>query len=142
MTKTRTPSRNPNRARITVDPAGNWRLYAPILPAGCTALGVVTRGTDVGALFVTRAGVYALCNAGLISALDQRKARAALREVGALPDNRGGPREGAGRPAIGRSYTIKLDDASAAALRGLGVGNLSEGIREAARRVIAAPETI
>lgn len=130
---------SPNRARITIDPAGNWLLYAPILPAGCTACGVVTRGTDVGALFVTRVGIYVLCNAGVISSLDQRKVLTALRDAGVIPEVRGGPREGSGRPAIGRSYTVRLDDAAATALRGLGGGNLSEGIREAARRMIDAP---
>ena len=130
---------SPNRARITVDPAGNWRLYAPILPAGCEALGVVTRGTDVGALLLTGAGIYVMCTDGAICSIDQRKVRSALLAAGVLRDERGGPQAGAGRPAIGRAYTVKLDDASATVLRALGGGNLSAGIREAARKLSAAP---
>lgn len=50
---------------------------------------------------------------------------------------RGGKRKGAGRPAIGDRYTMRLDDQTVETLRQLGGGNLSEGAREAARRLKA-----
>ena len=37
--------------KLTVDAAGNWRLYTNTVPAGAVVLGTVTRdGTDTGAL--------------------------------------------------------------------------------------------
>lgn len=62
-------------ANITVDPAGNWRLYWPgPLPAGATAHGVVTRNKtrEAGALLRTGAGVWVQGNNGVMRSLDQR----------------------------------------------------------------------
>lgn len=47
------------------------------------------------------------------------------------------PRRGRGRPAIGTRRLVVLDDATVAVLQQLGAGNLSAGIREAARLVAA-----
>ena len=67
-----------NRGRLAVQLGGNWRLYALTVPAGCKVLGVVHRGCEAGALVLTGAGVYAMLNAGVLTALDQRKVLAAL----------------------------------------------------------------
>jgi hypothetical protein len=68
-----------NRARLTVDLSGNWRIYTNTLPTGASALGTVTRGIgDTGALVRTQAGIYVQCNAGVLRSLDQRKVAAAL----------------------------------------------------------------
>jgi len=54
---------------------------------------------------------------------------------------KGGPRKGAGaKPLYSeamRRFQVMLDDATAEKLKALGEGNLSAGIREAARRVMA-----
>ena len=70
-----------NRGRITVNPAGAWKLYANTLPAGSTPLGTVTRdGIDTGALVRFDAtGLYAQINAGAVRNLDRRKVEAALQ---------------------------------------------------------------
>lgn len=67
-----------NRARLTVTPDGPWRQYQHQPPPGWQMLGVVQRGMEIGALGLSPAGVLAMLNAGAVSALDQRKARAAL----------------------------------------------------------------
>lgn len=75
-----------NRARLTVDANGPWRLYAgagwPL--AGWTMIGTVTRGIgDTGALGLSPAGVYCQINAGAVRSLDQRKIAAALDDSNA-----------------------------------------------------------
>ena len=47
---------------LTVDLAGNWRLYTNRLPAGARALGVVNSRGASGALAQTTAGVYVRLN--------------------------------------------------------------------------------
>lgn len=47
------------------------------------------------------------------------------------------PRRGRGRPSIGGRRQVVLDDETVAILQRLGSGNLSAGIREAARLVLA-----
>lgn len=73
--------RTDNRARLTINRAGNWRLYAgygwPL--AGWTMLGVVTRGAgETGALGLSPAGVYCQINAGVVRSLAQHKVIGAL----------------------------------------------------------------
>ena len=57
---------------------------------------------------------------------------------------RGGSRKGAGlAPDAGGAkterHTVTIDAATAARMKALGAGNLSRGIREAARRLLAGP---
>ena len=111
-----------NRGRITVDPAGNWRLYINALPAGAVPLCTVTRdGTDTGALVrYVATGLYAQVNAGAVRSLDGRKVAAALGTTG--------------RPAEiedGRRVSVYLDPKSIAAAEVLGEGSISAGIRRA-----------
>lgn len=111
-----------SRGRITVDAAGNWRLYSNTLPAGAVPLGTVTRdGTDTGALVRYEAtGLYAQVNAGAVRGLDGRKVAAALGL--------------AGRPAQmegGRNVNVYLDPQSIAVAQALGDGSISAGIRKA-----------
>ena len=112
--------------RITVDPAGNWRLYSETLPDGATPLGTVTReDADVGALVrFEKTGRYAQVNGGAARNLDGRKVAGAL---GMLP----------GRPlgtGTGKRVNVYLDALSLAAAAALGDGNVSLGIREALRQ--------
>lgn len=70
--------------RYTVTLGAGWRLYAPVLPTGAEAIGVIHRGRgDTGALVLTPAGLYAQANAGALRSLDQRAADSA-RFVAAL----------------------------------------------------------
>ena len=52
-------------------------------------------------------------------------------------ETRGGPGRGQGRKPVGdtpaKKYNVTLDEATADALRAYGGGNLSEGVRRAAR---------
>lgn len=112
-----------NRVRLTVDPGGNWRLYTNSMPAGCTALGTVTRGGETGALVITEAGIYSMLNERVYSTLDQRKVNAALD-----------PEDGRGRPTEmdgGKRRNIYIDAASWDMALNLGDGNASVGIRKA-----------
>lgn len=73
--------RTDNRARLTVDLRGNWRLYAgagwPVW--GWQMLGTVERGEgDVGALARSPAGAYCQVNAGAVRSLSQHKIEAAM----------------------------------------------------------------
>ena len=52
---------------------------------------------------------------------------------------RGGRREGAGRPRVGSRRQVVLDDDTVAVLTELGDGNLSAGIREAAQIIAQTP---
>jgi hypothetical protein len=45
-------------------------------------LGTIQRGMEIGALGRSAVGVLAMLNAGAVSVLDQRKARAALEAAG------------------------------------------------------------
>lgn len=69
-----------NRSRITVDLAGAWQHYSPVLPVGYVAHGTVQRGTgETGALVLSeRTGIYLQANAGVMRSLDQSKVKAAL----------------------------------------------------------------
>ena len=67
-----------NRDRLTITPGGPWRLYQHTVPPGWEMLGTVQRGMEIGALGQSAVGVLAMLNAGSVSVLDQRKARAAL----------------------------------------------------------------
>lgn len=109
-----------NRNKITVDPAGKWKLYTNTIPRGSTALGTVTRGmSDTGALArIEATGAYVQVNAGAIRSLDGRKVAAALGIIG--------------RPAQmvdGKRVNVYLDSASIAAAKKIGDGSVSEGIR-------------
>jgi len=69
-----------NRGRLTIDPAGAWRLCTNTLPADCTPLGTITRnGTDTGALvLMSKTGIYVQVNAGIIKTLPQAKVAAVM----------------------------------------------------------------
>lgn len=67
-----------NRARLTVDPLGPWRLYQRAVPAGWEIMGTVQRDLEIGALARSRTGQLAQLNGGVVRSLDQRKAEAAL----------------------------------------------------------------
>lgn len=111
-----------NRSRITVDTAGNWKLYSNTVPAGAEALGTVTRGIgDTGALIrYTETGKYAQLNAGAIRTLDGRKVAAALGTTGRPSEMQHGKR-----------VQVYLDADSLSAAERLGNGNVSAGIRAA-----------
>lgn len=67
------------RARLTVDQNGPWRMYQPRVPAGWEMLGTVQRGMEIGALARNKeTGIYAQLNGGAAKTLDQRKVSAAL----------------------------------------------------------------
>lgn len=125
-----------NRSRLSADPGGAWRLYwgAMPLPAGMQSIGTITRGVgDTGALLRTAIGLYAQGNAGVLRTLDKRKVAAALD---AATHTLGGARPGAGRPDIGAiRKNVTLDQSSICALRALGDGDLSRGIRRAATQI-------
>ncbi len=129
-----------NRGRLAVYLGGAWRIWwgnAP-LPVGAQALGTITRNVgDNGALLLLPSGIYSQGNAGVLRTLDQRKVAAALEQ--AAPGH-GGARPGGGkRTADGAQGVIRknvtLDAASIDALRALGDGDLSLGIRRAAARL-------
>jgi hypothetical protein len=131
-----------NRARLSVQLGGAWRPYwgNRQLPASAEALGTITRGVgDTGALIRTGYGQYMQGNAGVLRHLDQRKIAACL----ASPPtgySHGGARPGGGiKPADGVQSVIRknvtLDQASIDALRKLGDGDLSLGIRLAAAKL-------
>ena len=110
---------HPNRGRLTVDPNGDWRLHAKILPPGATAHGTITRddGTT-GALIRTAVGLYAQLNGAVLRSLDGRSVAAAMGH--------------AGRPSSvteGRRVNAYLDPDSIEVAGRLGNGNTSEGIR-------------
>lgn len=130
-----------NRGRLTVDLGGKWRIYTNTLPAGSRALGTVTRdGYDTGALVLIEAtGLYVQANADAIRSLPQAKISAALAEV---RTGKGGPGRGQGLKAADgatglQRTNITIDPASAEILRAYGDGDLSLGIRRAARLVAA-----
>lgn len=70
-----------NRFRLSVNPEGNWRLYAPVRPENMVMLGIVRRGQQVGALARTQAGIYVMLCGGGLSTLPQHKVAAALRQA-------------------------------------------------------------
>lgn len=123
------------RGRLTVDLGGNWRRYTNTIPAGSQCLGTVTtaRG-ETGALLFTASGIYARLNAGALVSLPQ----AAVDEARA--GTRGGPGRGQGAKAADgatglKRVNVSLDEASIEALRQLGDGELSLGIRRAAAHI-------
>lgn len=112
-----------NRDRLTVDPDGDWRQYAKIIPHNYTPLGTVTRDGQTGALVrIETTGVYVQLNGAGIRNLPGRKIAAALGLVGR-------PAEMAG----GRRVNVYLDAESLKIAADLGNGNVSEGIRTALR---------
>lgn len=129
-----------NRGRLAVDLGGAWRIYwgSGPLPAGAQALGTIRRDIgDTGALLRMPAGNYAQGNAGALRTLDGRKVAAAIE---AAEPRRGGARQGGGvKPADGAQGVLRknvtLDQASIDALRKLGGGDLSLGIRLAAAKL-------
>lgn len=67
------------RAKLTVDATGPWRLYQWVELPGWQMLGTVQRGSDVGALARnTQTGALVMMRGGAASMLDQRKAVASL----------------------------------------------------------------
>ena len=69
---------SPNRGRYTVQIDGPWRLYTRICPAGWQMVGTIQRGSEIGALAISPAGIYAQLNAGVVRTLEQNKIIAAL----------------------------------------------------------------
>jgi len=127
---------HPNRGRIAIDPAGNWRIYTATLPQGAVPLGIVTRASGNGALVrIEATGIYVQVNAGAIRSLPQGKIRTALGL-----SKHGGAGRGQGRRADDgatelQRKQVKLDQQTIDAMTDIGDGNLSLGIREAARRL-------
>lgn len=113
-------------SKITVDTAGNWKLYTNTLPANSTAIGTVTRDDfDTGALVrIEATGTYVQVNAGAIRNLDGRKVAAALGMAGRPSEMEGGKR-----------VNVYLDAESLAIAAKLSNGNVSEGIRKALKRI-------
>lgn len=123
------------RGRLTVDLGGNWRWYANLLPAGCQCLGTVTTANgETGALLFTASRVYVRLNAGAMVSLPQAKVQAAVDAARA--GTHGGPGRGQGAKAADgatglKRVNVSLDDASIAAAKALGGGEVSLGIRRA-----------
>ena len=68
-----------NRAKLTINKDGPWRLYQHAVLPGWEMLGTVQRGDEIGALARNKAtGNLVMMRAGAASMLDQRKAQAAL----------------------------------------------------------------
>jgi len=109
---------------MEIDPTGNWRLYAPVLPDGATPLGTVTVGSETGALVrIDRTGAYCMLVGGALRRIDGRSVAAALGHA-------------CRKPTIdGQRINVYLDADSIEGARRLGGGNISAGIREAIRRV-------
>lgn len=112
-------------SKITVDTAGNWKLYTKTLPVNATAIGTVTRDDcETGALVRLEAtGAYVQVNAGVIRTLDGRKVAAALGMAGRPSEMEGGKR-----------VNVYLDAESLAIAAELGNGNVSDGIRKALKK--------
>lgn len=129
------------RGRLTVDLGGNWRWYANIIPSGSQCLGTVTTANgETGALIFTASGIYARLNAGALVSLPQAKVQSAVEAARA--GTHGGPGRGQGVKAADgatglKRVNVSLDDASIEALRQLGDGELSLGIRRAAAHIKA-----
>ncbi len=123
------------RGRLTVDLGGNWRWYANSLPAGSKCLGTVTTANgETGALLFTASGIYARLNAGALVSLPQSKVQAAVDSARA--GTHGGPGRGQGVKAVDgatglKRVNVSLDDATIAAAKVLGDGEVSLGIRRA-----------
>ncbi|QPS78566.1 hypothetical protein EZI45_24800 [Delftia tsuruhatensis] len=67
------------RAKLTVDATGPWRLYQWVELPGWQMLGTVQRGHDIGALARNLStGQLVMLRAGAASTLDQRKAAASM----------------------------------------------------------------
>ena len=129
-----------NRGRLAVDIGGAWRLYwSGPTPYDLHAIGTVTRSDgETGALFESLRGAgYWQGNVRALKRVDQDKVRAAIE---AARPRRGGARPGCGvKPADGAQGVIRknvtLDQPSIDALRALGDGDLSLGIRRAAAKL-------
>ncbi|AVS80908.1 hypothetical protein C8237_07215 [Paracidovorax avenae] len=68
-----------NRDKLTVTSGGPWRLYQHAVIPGWEMLGTVQRGDEIGALVRVKAtGILVMMRAGIVSSLNQRKARSAL----------------------------------------------------------------
>ncbi|MEO0035371.1 MAG: hypothetical protein RLZZ501_1394 [Pseudomonadota bacterium] len=114
-----------NRGRISVDPAGDWRLYCPVPPRGAEMLGTVTRASgETGALARTAAGVYVQVNGAVVRTVDQRKVATCL-------DGRSVGRPTADGAAGMARKNVTLDAATIDAAREIGGGDLSLGLRRA-----------
>jgi hypothetical protein len=125
-----------NRGRITFAPGDPWRAHWGVspLPRGAVALGCVTVDRQPGALLRLANGSYAHGFCGNLTNVNDRKAEAA---IAAAPKRFGGATVGGGRKSAdragGRRRSVYIDDDTAAILKQLGDGELSLGIRRAAR---------
>lgn len=131
-----------NRGRLAVALGGAWRLYSNTIPAGSRALGTISRDIgDTGALVqIESSGLYVQVNAGAVRNLPQSKVSAAVEA--ARSGAHGGPGRGQGIKAADGATGLKrvnvtLDEDSIDALRQLGDGELSLGIRRAAAHIKA-----
>ena len=124
------------RGRLTVTLGGNWRIWSNTIPVGSRALGTITRDIgDTGALVQIEAtGIYVQVNAGVVRTLPQAKIAAAVETARA--GAHGGPGRGQGIKAADgatglKRVNVSLDEASIAAAKALGDGEVSLGLRRA-----------
>ncbi len=115
---------SPSRARLTIDPAGNWQQYGFFVPEYCAPIGTASLGSVDGILVHQLDGLYCLIHSSGILKLDQRKAKAAL----GISNNAGAPAK-----VRGKNVNVYLDPESQAIAIELG-GNVSAGIRIALRQ--------
>jgi len=126
--------------KILVDLQASITRYTKDIPAGATAIGVITTdGKDPGALvqFID-SGRYAQINHGHVRDIDQTATAIAHLDAMSRPacikNNRP-----VGRPRLNQSermtlYSVYLDDPTAEYYRTAGDGNLSLGIRTKAKQ--------
>ena len=124
------------RGRLTVTLGGNWRIWSNTIPVGSRALGTITRDIgDTGALVQIEAtGIYVQVNAGVVRTLPQAKIAAAVETARA--GAHGGPGRGQGIKAADgatglKRVNVSLAEASSAAAKALGDGEVSLGSRRA-----------
>lgn len=107
------------KSTLKIDTAGDWKLYATILPAGSEAVGVVTvDGYSTGALVRLANGRYAQVNSNTVKMIDGRSVAAQFRVSGPAKKLTGGGR-----------VTVYLDNETVRKAGRIGDGNVSEGIR-------------
>lgn len=111
-----------NRKRVTVERGAATLMYPVVSVPGFDDIGMVTVGSDEGRLLRNqRTGAYVMHIRGAIRSLDERKVLAALGSNASKMDD-------------GKRRNVYMSDRDAETLKTLGDGNLSEGIRLAAKQ--------